>query len=79
MNESYLTSIVEERWNEAVANPSVARWKTLAELAAQIADSFAQHDPDNIMAAAHHGIYVKAYERMLAMVNEENMGEHRNK
>ena len=67
----YLTTIIEDRWNEAVANPSIPRWKTLAGLAAQVADSIEYSDPNNIMVVTHRAIYQEAYSRMLAMEPKE--------
>lgn len=71
MSQSYLTSIVEDRWNEAVANPSIPRWKTLAAMAAQIADAVADSDPNSIMVVAHRAVYEESYKRMLAMQPKE--------
>lgn len=71
MNASYVTTIVEERWAEACASPSIARWKTLAQMAAQISDAIADHDPNSIMVVAHRAIYNEAYARMLAMEPQE--------
>lgn len=67
---AYLTSIIEERWNEAIASPSIPRWKTLAGLAAQVADAIEHGDPDNLMVIAHRAVYQEAYKRMLAMQPE---------
>lgn len=71
MNTSHLTTIIEDRWNEAVASPTIARWRTLAQLAAQVADAIEGSDPDNIMVVAHRAIYQEAYARMLAMQPKE--------
>lgn len=71
MSQSYLTSIVEDRWKEAVANPSIPRWKTLAGLAAQIADAIEDSDPNSIMVVAHRAVYEESYKRMLAMQPKE--------
>lgn len=67
---TYLTSIVEDRWNEAVEKPDMARWKSLAALAAQVADAIEHSDPNNIMVIAHRAVYQEAYMRMLAMMPE---------
>ena len=67
---SYLTTIVEDRWNEAVSAPTIARWRTLAAMAAQISDALADNDPDNIMVVAHRAVYQEAYARMIAMQPE---------
>ena len=64
---TYLTSIIEDRWVEAVATPTIARWKTLSQMAAQLADALEEHDPDNIAVVAHRAVYREAYSRMLAM------------
>lgn len=71
MNDAYLTSIIEERWKEACANPSIPRWKTLAGMAAQIADAIEDNDPNSIMVVAHRAVYQEAYARMLAMHPKE--------
>ena len=71
MNTAHLTSIIEQRWNEAIANPTIPRWRTLAQMAAQVADSLAEHDPNNIMVVTHRAIYQEAYSRMLAMEPKE--------
>ena len=68
---SYLTTIIEDRWNEAVANPSIPRWKSLAGLAAQVADAVADSDPNSIMVVAHRAVYEESYKRMLAMQPRE--------
>jgi len=64
---TYLTTVVEDRWNEANASPTIARWRTLAAMAAQLADAIEEHDPDNIMVVAHRAVYEAAYARMIAM------------
>ena len=71
MNTAHLTSIIEQRWNEAIANPAIPRWRTLAQMASQVADSLAEHDPNNIMVVTHRAIYQEAYARMLAMEPKE--------
>lgn len=71
MSQSYLTSIVEDRWKDAVANPSIPRWRTLAGLAAQIADAIEDSDPNSIMVVAHRAVYEESYKRMLAMQPKE--------
>ena len=71
MNASLITTIIEDRWAEAVANPTIPRWKTLAMMAAQIADALEFHDPDSISAVAHRAVYRAAYDRMLALEPKE--------
>lgn len=71
MTTTYLTSIVEDRWAEAISNPSIPRWKTLAAMSAQIADAIEHSDPDNIMIAAHRGVFEECERRMLAMNPKE--------
>ena len=64
---TYLTSIVEKAWKEAVARPDYARWNSLADLAKGLADSLQQLNPDDISVIAHRAIYHEARKRMLAM------------
>lgn len=71
MSKAYLTSIIEDRWNEACANPTIPRWKTLAMMAAQIADALEYHDPDSISAVAHRAVYRAAFDRMVALHPKE--------
>lgn len=64
---SYLTSIVEDAWNAAVASPDYARWRSLACMADDLAKSLHSIDPDNIMVVAHRAVSNEARKRMLAM------------
>lgn len=73
MIDSYTTTIISDRWKEAVANPSIPRWKTLAAMAAQIADAVEMNDPDSIMVVSLKAVYQEAYKRMLAMQPVEEM------
>ena len=67
---SYLTTIVEDRWINAVAAPTIPRWRTLADLAGQIADALAENDAENIMVITHRAVQAEAHKRMLAMQPE---------
>ena len=71
MIESYTTSIIADRWQEAVDKPDYARWRSLAEWCAQLADAIEHNEPDSIMVPALRGVYEAAYGRMLAMLNKE--------
>lgn len=71
MNESFITSIVEARRVEAIAAPTIPRWRSLAMMASQIADAIEESDPDNIMVVTHRAIYQEARDRMLAMQPKE--------
>lgn len=66
--DTNLTSIVEDRWREAVASPTAARWRSLSAVSAQIADAIEHSDPDNLMVVTHRAVYEEAYKRYLAML-----------
>lgn len=67
---SHLTTIIEDRWIEAIAAPTIPRWKSLADFAAQIADALAENDAENIMVITHRAVHAEARKRMLAMQPE---------
>lgn len=67
----HVSTIVHDRWLEAVENPDMARWMSLAQLAATLADAIESDNVDNILAASMRGISAAAMERMLAMQPEE--------
>lgn len=75
MSQAYLTSIIEERWLEAVANPTIPRWRTLAMMAAQIADAVADNDPDSLMVITHRAVYESAYTRMLSLMPKQDASQ----
>lgn len=62
-----LVRIVNERWEEAIKEPSIPRFRSLAQLAALMADDIAATDPDNILVPTLDGVYRAAYDRMLKM------------
>jgi len=68
---SFLTTIVEDAWNDAVARPDIARWRSLAEMAKDIAAALKENDPNNIMTIAHRAVYEEAHKRMLALQPKE--------
>ena len=67
MNTSYIIDPIEERWNQAVASPSIPLWSTIAEWSEHMADALEANNPDNIMVVAHRAISQEARKRMLAM------------
>ena len=70
-HSQYMSQLVADRWEEAVAEPTLPRWRNCALFAAQVADDIKAHEPDSILAYAMHGVYEAAYERMLAMQPQE--------
>jgi hypothetical protein len=62
------SEIVTARWNEAVQNPDLARWRSLAYFAGDIADKMIDADPNNIQGYAMRGISVEAHERYMRMM-----------
>lgn len=71
MNESFVTSIVESRRIDAIAAPTIPRWRSLAMMAKQIADAIEETDPNSIMVVTHRAIYQEAFDRMTAMQPKE--------
>lgn len=71
MNYYHFSQIVTERWNEAVADESLPRWRNLAQLAAQLADSIEHDAPDHVLVPAFRGVYEAAYARMVALHPKE--------
>lgn len=69
---SHISQIVVDRWNEAVASPDVARYRSLAQMAAALADTIEKDEPDSILAPAMRGIYEAAYQRMIDMTKHED-------
>jgi hypothetical protein len=61
------SEIVTARWNEAVQNPDIARWRSLAYFAGYIADKMLDADPNNIQGHAMRGVSFEAHNRMLDM------------
>lgn len=64
---TYLTSIVEDAWNAAVAAKDYQQWSSLESMARNLADSLYKRDPDDISALTHRAIAQEASRRMLAM------------
>lgn len=71
MTTSYIVDPIEERWNQAVASPSIPLWSTIAEWAEHMADALAESNPDNIMVVAHRAVSQEATKRMRAMEPKE--------
>lgn len=71
MNYYHFSKIVTDRWNEAVADETLPRWRNLAQLAAQLADSIEQEEPDQMLVPALRGIYEAAYARMVELQPKE--------
>lgn len=72
MNRStYMSQLVSDRWDEAVAEPTLQRWRNLAQFAAQVADDIEYNEPDSILSHAMRGVYRAAYTRMLALQPQE--------
>lgn len=68
---SHISRIVYDRWQEAANDPTYARYHSLAQMAAALADTIEKEEPDSILAPAMRGIYEAAYQRMLAMLPQE--------
>lgn len=66
--DTNLTSIVEDRWREAVAEPSIPRWQSLADWASDMASAINASDPDNIMVATHRGVAAECEKRIRKMM-----------
>jgi hypothetical protein len=64
---SYITTIIEDRWREACANPDIRRWKSLSTMAEDMAAAIETHDPDNSLCFALRGIALEAEARMIDM------------
>ena len=71
MDYCNFSRIVTDRWNEAVADETLPRWRNVAQLAAQLADSIEQEEPDHMLVPALRGIYEAAYARMVALQPKE--------
>lgn len=65
---SWTTTIIEDRWKEAVANPTIPAFRSLAVMADDLASALELHDPDNIMVPAIRGVAVDCQARMLALM-----------
>ena len=71
MSHIHLTQIVTQRWNETVAEPTYLKWRNVAQLAAQLADSIEHENRDHVLIPALRGIYEAAYARMVEMQPKE--------
>ncbi|WP_448506596.1 hypothetical protein [Immundisolibacter sp.] len=63
-----LTPIIEARWKEAVADPTILRWRSLREMAEDLAACIHETEPDNIMVPALMGVADAAHARMTALM-----------
>lgn len=71
MSHIHLTQIVTQRWNETVAEPTYLKWRNVAQLAAQLADSIEHEAPDHVLVPALRGVYEAAYARMVELQPKE--------
>lgn len=71
MDYCNFSRIVTDRWNETVAEPTLAKWRNVAQLAAQLADSIEHEAPDHVLVPALRGVYEAAYARMVELQPKE--------
>lgn len=62
---TYITTIIVDRWKEAVADPTIPRWHSLAMITAHLAYSIDQEEPDSVMVPVFRGIHEAAHKKMI--------------
>ena len=67
-DELLVSEIISARWDEAIKNPDIARWRSLAYFVGDIADKMIEADPHSIQGYAMRGISVEAHKRYMEMM-----------
>jgi len=65
MNPNYFSQIVTDRWNEAIADPTVDKWVSLKDLTRRIIDLLRKDEPDSILIPTMEGVYRAASNRVI--------------
>jgi len=65
MNPNYFSQVVTDRWNEAVADPTVDKWVSLKDLTRRIIDLLRKTEPDSILIPTMEGVYRAASNRVI--------------
>lgn len=62
-----LPEIVAERYREAVQNPDISRWRSLAYLCGFMADTILQHEPDSVIGDDVRTLSLVAWQQSIDM------------
>lgn len=62
-----IPQILADRYREACANPDIARWRSLAYLAAIMADKIEASEPDSLQGIAVRALSERAWTKCMDM------------
>jgi hypothetical protein len=70
MSHNYFSQVVTDRWNEAVADPTVDKWVSLKDLTRRIIDLLRKESPDSILIPTCEGVYRAAANHVISLTEE---------